>query len=155
ELRTDEGAFGVLMRLVHKAAARLRKIEYWCGAISLGVSYLGDERGDSMWWDESTRVPRGQDTPALIAAAVQLCEKRARGHKPFKVATTLSDLVPARSATPSLFDEDRKGEDISAAMDEVNAEFGASVVYLGAMFGMRDAAPTRIAFTQIPDFDKR
>ena len=59
------------------------------------------------------------------------------------------------TATPSLFDDDRKAEDVSAAMEEVNAEFGASVVYLGAMFGMRDAAPSRVAFTQIPDFDRR
>lgn len=28
-------------------------------------------------------------------------------------------------------------------------------VVLGAMFGMRDAAPSRVAFTNIPDFDKR
>ena len=72
-----------------------------------------------------------------------------------KVGTVLNELVPARAATPSLFDEDRKAEDVSAAMDDVNAEFGASVVYLGAMFGMRDAAPSRVAFTQIPDFDRR
>jgi DNA polymerase-4 len=163
DLRTDEGAYGVLMRLVHKAAARLRKIGYWCGAVSVGASFLGEDRDDSRWWEESVRVPRCQDTPAIVSAAAKLWEMRpwhANGppnqrRKPFKVSTVLSELVPARSATPSLFDEDRKGEDISAAMDEVNAEFGASVVYLGAMFGMRDAAPTRIAFTQIPDFDKR
>jgi DNA polymerase-4 len=155
DLRTDAGAYGVLMRLVHKAAARLRKINYWAGAISVGVSYMGDEPRDSVWWEESTRVPRCRDTPSFVAAAAKLWEKRLKDRKPFKVATVLSDLVPARSATPSLFDEDRKGEDISAAMDDVNAEFGASVVYLGAMFGMRDAAPTRIAFTQIPDFDRR
>ncbi|MBM3979579.1 MAG: DNA polymerase [Planctomycetes bacterium] len=154
-LRTDDGAYGVIMRLVHKAAARLRKIGYWCGAISLGVSFYGDERGESHWWEEGTRVPRCHDTPALVSAAQKLWALRPRGRTPFKVGTVLSDLVPARSATPSLFDEDRQGEDISAAMDDVNAEFGASVVYLGAMFGMRDAAPTRIAFTQIPDFDKR
>ena len=40
-------------------------------------------------------------------------------------------------------------------MDEVNAEFGASVVHFGAMHGLEDAAPNRIAFTQIPDFDRR
>jgi DNA polymerase-4 len=163
ELRTDEGAYGVLMRLVHKAAARLRKIGYWAGAISVGASFLGSEPGDSVWWEESVRVPRCQDTPSFVSAAMKLWELRpwrtngppGERRKPFKVGTVLSELVPARSATPSLFDEDRKGEDISAAMDAVNAEFGASVVYLGAMFGMRDAAPTRIAFTQIPDFDKR
>jgi DNA polymerase-4 len=163
ELRTDEGAYGVLMRLVHKAAARLRKIGYWCGAVSVGASFLGGERGDSLWWEESVRVPRCCDTPAIVSAASKLWELRpwrtnhppGDHRKPFKVGTVLSDLIPARSATPSLFDEDRKGEDISAAMDEVNAEFGASVVYLGAMFGMRDAAPSRVAFTQIPDFDRR
>jgi len=86
---------------------------------------------------------------------MKLWEKRPKGRKPFKVGMVLSELVPARAATPSLFDEDHKAEDVSAAMDEVNAEFGASVVYLGAMFGMRDAAPSRVAFTQIPDFDRR
>ncbi|MCI0700623.1 MAG: DNA polymerase [Planctomycetia bacterium] len=154
-LRTDEGAYGVLMRLVHKAAARLRKIKYWAGAVSVGASFLGDEPGKSVWWEESVRVPRCQDTQSFVSAATKLWEFRVRNRTPFKVGTVLSDLIPARSATPSLFDEDRQAEDISAAMDEVNAEFGASVVYLGAMFGMRDAAPTRVAFTQIPDFDRR
>jgi len=155
DLRTDEGAYGVLMKLVHKAAARMRKIGYWCGSVSVGVSFMGETRGDSVWWGESARVPRCQDTPAILATAAQLWKLRIRDRKPFKVATVLSDLVPARSATPSLFDEDRKGESISHAMDDVNAEFGASVVYLGAMFGMRNAAPSRVAFTQIPDFDRR
>lgn len=155
EFRNDAGAFGVLMRLVHKAAARMRKIEYWCGAVSVGASFMGSEPGDSVWWEDSVRVPRCCDTPAIVAAAMKLWETRIRDRKPFKVATVLSDLVPARSATPSLFDEDRQGEDISHALDTVNGQFGASVVYLGAMFGMRDAAPTRIAFTQIPDFDNR
>jgi DNA polymerase-4 len=171
ELRTEEGAYGVLMRLVHKAAARLRKIDYWAGAISVGASFMGPvgagaapgepahpaapARGDSEWWEEGVRLPRCQDTPSFVSAAAKLWELRIRNRQPFKVGVVLSELVPARSATPSLFDEDRKGEDLSAAMDEINAEFGASVIYLGAMFGMRDAAPSRVAFTQIPDFDKR
>jgi len=156
DLRTGAGAFGVLMRMVHKAAARLRKMNYWCGAISVGATFLGTERGDSDWWGDGTRVPRCRDTPALVTAATQLWERRPRDHgAPFKVGTVLSDLVPARSATPSLFEEDRQAEEISDAMDDVNAEFGASVIHLGAMWGMQDAAPTRIAFTQIPDFDRR
>ncbi|MDB5310842.1 MAG: dinB 2 [Gemmataceae bacterium] len=43
-LRTDEGSFGVLVRLTHKAAARLRKIDYWAGAVSVMVSYLDGPR---------------------------------------------------------------------------------------------------------------
>mgnify|MGYP003694310721 CR=1 FL=1 len=54
----------------------------------------------------------------------------------------MSRLVPARAATPSLFDrDDRKAEDVSAAMDEVNAEFGG-VVYLG---DVRDAGRGSVA----------
>ena len=51
-------------------------------------------------------------------------------------------------------EDDRRAAELSHAMDDVNREFGASVVYFGSMFGLRDAAPTRIAFTQIPDFDR-
>lgn len=155
DLRTDAGAYGVLMRLLHKAAARLRKIGYWCGAVSVGASFTGDARGESVWWQDAARVPRCRDTPALAAAAARLWERRPRGRAPFKVGTVLGDLVPARCATPSLFDEDRQGEDLSDAMDDVNAAFGASVVHLGSMWGTGDAAPTRVAFTQIPDFDRR
>lgn len=159
ELRTDAGAFGVLMKLVHKAAARMRKIGYWCGAVSVSANFLGggsphDPR-DMVWWGESVRIPRCHDTPTILAVAMKLWEKRIRDRKPFKIAMALSDLVPNRSATPSLFDEDRQGEDISRTLDMVNSQFGASVIYLGAMFGMRKAAPPRIAFTQIPDFDRQ
>ena len=73
---------------------------------------------------------------------------------PFKVGLTLSDLRPARTATPSLFPDERSQADLSRAMDDVNREFGASVVYFGSMFGLQDAAPNRVAFTQIPDFDR-
>jgi len=38
-------------------------------------------------------------------------------------------------------------------MDDVNREFGASVVHLGNV-GMKDAAPNRIAFHPDPDFDR-
>jgi DNA polymerase-4 len=66
-----------------------------------------------------------------------------------------SSSKAARCATPSLFEEDRKAAEVSKAMDEVNAEFGASVIHFGAMHGYESQAPTRIAWTQIPDFDRR
>lgn len=154
DLRTDERAYAVLMRLVHKAGARMRKIGYWCGSVSLSARFLSHDPALQRL-DVGVRVPRCHDTPALVAAVAKLWELRPRGGTPFKLGVVLGDMVPARSATPSLFDEDHQAESISAAMDEVNAEFGASVVYLGAMFGMRDAAPSRVSFTNIPDFDKR
>jgi DNA polymerase-4 len=95
-----------------------------------------------------------QDTPNILRAVTQLWRTRPGG-KPFKVGMVLSDLRAARCATPSLFEEDRKAADLSHTMDEVNREFGASVIHFGSMHGMKEAAPSRIAFTQIPDFDLR
>ena len=162
-LRTDAGAHGVLVRLTHKAAARLRKIGYWAGAVSVGVSYLDDgPREKAGWrgsggpgaWEAGCRLPVCQDTLNILRAVGRLWEGRPPGGVPFKVGMVLSALVPEASATPSLFEDDRRAGVLSHAMDGVNREFGASVVYFGSMFGLRDAAPTRIAFTQIPDFDR-
>lgn len=151
DLRTDEKAFAVLVRLTHKAAARLRKIGYWAGGVSVGVRYK-----DGGGWDAGCRFPCCQDTLTVLQELGELWKRRAKdGGVPFKIGMVLFDLVPARSATPSLFDLDRKMTELSHAMDGVNREFGTNVVYFGTMWGMADHAPNRIAFTQIPDFDRR
>jgi DNA polymerase-4 len=95
-----------------------------------------------------------QDTPNLVRAVAALWAARPSAGMPKKVGMVLSELVPARSATQSLFESDRRAAELSHAMDDVNREFGASVVYIGSMWGMRSAAPTRVAFNRIPDFDK-
>jgi DNA polymerase-4 len=198
-LRTEEGGYGVLVRLTHKAAARLRKIEYWAGAVSVSVSFqepsspdLPDVRSHDVesssnqtllpdahhpnwesgeidddvpapkprrWrsqrhWQAGCHLPHCQDTPNILRAVTQMWRDHPPGI-PFKVGMVLTDLRPSRSATPSLFEEDRKADHLSHTMDEVNHEFGASVIHFGAMHGLKDAAPTRVAFTQIPDFDRR
>jgi len=38
-------------------------------------------------------------------------------------------------------------------MDRLNARFGAQTIYLGSVHEVRDDAPPRIAFTNIPRFD--
>jgi DNA polymerase-4 len=159
DLRTADGAYGVLVRLTHKAAARLRKIGYWAGAVSVSVSFKEDHDGPRTgWggggWHAGCRIPHCQDTHGILHAVAKLWKERPAG-MPFQVGMVLADLKPASCATPSLFEDDRKAAEASKAMDAVNAEFGSSMVHLGAMFGMKDAAPNRIAFTQIPDFDRR
>jgi DNA polymerase-4 len=159
ELRTEVGAYGVLVRLAHKATARMRKIGYWAGSISVGVNFRdAAPRQVSGWtsygWKASCRMAHCEDTPTVLRAVSALWEKRPPGGVPYKVGMVLSDLRSTRNSTPSLFPEERSQADLSRAMDKVNHEFGASVVYFGSMFGLRDAAPTRIAFTQIPDFDR-
>jgi DNA polymerase-4 len=149
ELRTDAGAYGVLVRLVHKAAARLRTVAYWTGALSAGVRYEDGTR-----WDAGRRLGHCQDTLTLLRALADLWADRPAGRRPVQVGLVLSDLVPARSATPSLFDPDRRAGELSHVMDRVNREFGRHALRFGALCGSEDTAPTRIGFTQVPSFDR-
>ena len=152
DLRADAGARQVLVRLIHKAAARLRKMGYWAGAVAVTVSYVGDPKGG--WggggWAQATTVPHCQDTLSFLYAAARLWERKPAGRL-LKVGVVLSELIPARSATPSLFDADQQRNDLSHAMDQANRAFGPNAAYFGGMFGQTDAAPMRISFTHVPD----
>ena len=64
---------------------------------------------------------------------------------------TLSDLSAASSVPRSLFDDDRRRERLSEIVDRVNERMGAASLYFVPMFTARNAAPTRISFTSVPD----
>ena len=147
ELRTDAGAWSVMTKLVHKAAARLRRLNYWTGKLVVGVSHLDDGS-----WVEQCSLPHCQDTLTLLRAVSRLWAKRPPA-RPIKVSVTLVDLVPAGSATPSLFDHDRRLIHLCQAMDRLNRVFGPNTIFFGGMFAAQDAAPLRIPFSAIPTPD--
>lgn len=149
ELRTDAGAYGVLSKLTHKAAARLRTMDYWAGAIAIGLRYADGGR-----WDVGCKVPQCQDTYNLLLAMSHLWAHRPEhAPQPKQVWMVLTDLVPARSATQSLFEFDRQVTALSHAMDTVNRRFGKHSVRFGTAWGSEETAPTRIAFDRIPEFN--
>jgi DNA polymerase IV len=61
--------------------------------------------------------------------------------------------MPDETHTLSLFEDDDKKYRASKIMDEINRRFGQQSVYLASVHEVRNAAPTRIAFsnTGIPD----
>jgi DNA polymerase IV len=145
ESRNDASARGVLMRLVHKAAARMRKIGYCAGAVVVAVGYF-----DQPGWAASVALPACQDTPALLEATALLWSRKPAGRL-LKIGVTFVDLVPAAGVTPSLFDADRRAHHLSDAMDKVNRAFGPNAVCFGSVLGHTKSAPMRISFTHIPD----
>jgi len=145
DLRTAEKAWGVMVRLVHKAAARLRKVNYWAGQVVVTVAEADGDR-----YSTARPVPPCQDTFTLLQAAAAGWADRLPT-RPFKIDVVFTDLVPATSATPSLFPFQQQMTTLSHAMDRVNKAFGPNSVYLGGMFGRTKNAPMRIAFTHIPD----
>ncbi|MBX3431958.1 MAG: type VI secretion protein ImpB [Pirellulales bacterium] len=149
ELRNDEGARAVMVRLLHKAAMRLRRMNYWARRMTLSLRYADG------WprWKRTLYLGLCQDTPTMLKLFEQAWQVRPRGGRPLQPAITLVDLVPAASATPSLFVEERRALAAAQAMDAANLRFGAGAVYFASMHEARAAAPLRIAFTNIPDVE--
>ncbi len=151
KLRTDEGARGVLVRLLHKAAARLRKMGYVARRIEFAVRYTPSTGGK---WRARSTLARCGDTPTMLKALDTAWRHRGpddRSATPLKVSLLLWKLERAQASARSLFAEDRAASQAAETMDAVNAQFGAGSMYFASMHETRDSAPMRIAFTSIPD----
>jgi len=145
-MRNDNAAHAVLIRLIHKAAARLRNIGYWAGSLHVAVEYTGKR-----CWETGARVGCCQDTLTLLEVFDELWKSRPRS-EPYWVSVTLLDLVPDRCASLPLFRGEKQRVELSRFMDQLNQKFGSNTIYFGGMHEAQEAAPTRIAFTHIPDF---
>ena len=145
EYRSAEGAYAVLVRLLHKAAARLRSKGYWTRRLHVQVYYLPRKR-----WEVYQNLEPCQDTITLMEAFSKLWPTRPAG-QPFKVGVVLAGLIAQRYVAPSLFAAQRRREWLARIIDDLNARFGENAIYLGSMHPSRDTAPMRISFTNIPE----
>lgn len=151
ELRNEVDAKAVLLRLIDKAAMRLRGIGYWAGAISVRVDFFNDQ-----CWQAQRSLSHCQDTTTLIRAAGKMWKEKPSG-TPLKVGIVLSDLVSGHNVAQPLFEENRKLNALSEALDELKQRFGPQSVIFAEMRGSQPvdpkqaAVPARIAFNHIPD----
>lgn len=145
ELRELEKARGVLVRLLSKAAARARHLGYRAGGMAVWMRYV-----DGRVWNAQAGLGMCRNTLDMTNAFAALWPRRFKG-TPLMVGVTLYHLSPDRGVPAALFFEERKRERLARAVDGVNARHGANALYLAAMHSARDSAPTRIAFSSIPD----
>ncbi len=166
ELRTMEGAYSVLHKLLHKAAMRLRSARLWTTHLTLEIKYAVPKASATKLhlsgipqdgWSKGTSLIECQDNQTLIEGLQKLWAQRPKGadhEKPFFVGIALGNLVPDHLHTLSLFSnlesESRRAR-ISVAMDSLNHKYGTNTVMAASMLLAGAAAPTRIAFTSIPD----
>jgi DNA polymerase IV len=166
ELRTLEGAYAVLHKLLHKAAMRLRSARLWTTHLTLEIKFAVPKSAATKQhlsgipqnaWSKGSSLIECQDNQTLIEGLQKLWAQRPRGagcEKPFFVGIGLGDLVPDHLHTLSLFSnlesESRRAR-ISSTMDSLNHKYGTHTVMAASMLLAGAAAPTRIAFTSIPD----
>lgn len=149
EYRSDEKARAVLARMIHKAAARMRRTGYSASRMTVFVEHLGGVPT----WERSASLGLCRDTLVMVSALAVLWPLRPRA-KPFKVGVVLSQLVADKSAELPMYPDQVRRNALADAMDRINRRFGRDAVYPAAMLGAEKAAPTRISFTQIPQLEE-
>jgi DNA polymerase-4 len=166
EMRTQEKAWAVAHKLLHKAAMRLRSGGLWASSIGLAVGFAVPRSENtpvsrfgvpSRGWHGEVKLTECQDNQTLIAALRRLWGSQPKGPQfehPFFVGVQLGGLVPDRLHTLSLFDAldaEQSRARLLAAMDELNHKYGMGTLAPATMLSAYKAAPTRIAFHSIPD----
>ena len=147
ELRTDEGVRAVFMRLIHKAAFRLRRLGYLSDKMVIAIDYLGDEES----WRKGVNITKKNDTRSMIEAFTSVWTERPSGRKPLRVSVTFTGLTASSETAMLLFDGERKLDRVAGALDKINERYGMNSIYFGGMHGASESAPMRIGFTSIPD----
>jgi DNA polymerase-4 len=166
ELRTEDGCYAVAHKLLHKAAMRLRTARLWATHVSLTIKYVttkAEAKGQhssgihQAVWSQGLAVIECQDNQTLIEALQKLWGARPQDdkhRKPFFIGVWLGDLVPDHLHTLSLFsglESESKRSRLTSTMDALNHKYGTATLFPASMLLARAAAPTRIAFTSIPD----
>lgn len=145
--RNEEGACGIMARLVCKLGQRLRRDGYLARSLRISTK---DERGGR--FTEETDLPSVNDTTTLLQEFYKLCRRRAPSSRQIKkVDVCVAGLVLVSQVPRPLFAEIAKLQKLSEAIDAINTRWGASTVYFGPVHHYRQLMDNKIAFGRIPD----
>lgn len=166
EHRSVEGSWAVAHKLLHKAAMRLRMEKLCASSLAVTVRYqLTREQAEGLktkrhfsgvthsGWGCEARFAHCSDTLTLLEALRGCWAQRPEGaefRKPFFVGVTLRGIILETQRQPTLFGDPDNRNELSATMDKLNQKYGHATLHFAGMLPAREAAPTRIAFTQIP-----
>jgi len=167
EHRSQEGAWAVAHKLLHKAAMRLRMEKFCTSSLSVTIKYALTREETAQvaklkkntsgiqhaGWGMEARFRPCQDTLSLLEALQGCWKQRPQEdlhQKPFFVGVTLRNLIPEDEMQTMLFEEPGNRTQLSATMDKLNLKYGHTTLHFAGMLTAKDSAPTRIAFTQIP-----
>jgi DNA polymerase-4 len=165
EMRTPEKAWAVALKLLHKAAMRLRSNHLWAANIGLSIGFaVPRDQGPvsrfgtpARGWRDEIKLSECCDTPTLIAALTRLWQSRPTGAEyaqPHFVGVQLGGLVPDHLHTLNLFentDREQNRARLQQTMDALNHKYGLHTLAPATVLDAYKAAPTRIAFHSIPD----
>ena len=166
DLRTLDGAYAVVSKLLHKAAMRLRAARLWTTHLTLTIKFAVPKASaqklhmtgiPQSLWSHGIPLLECQDNQTLVEGLRKLWATRPQSaiyQKPFFIGVALGNLVPDHLHTLSLFSDtepEKRRTRLSTTMDSLNHKYGTDTLCFASMLLAKAAAPTRIAFTSIPD----
>ncbi|MGI8923802.1 MAG: DNA polymerase Y family protein [Fimbriimonadales bacterium] len=145
--RTREGSYQVLLRLLQKATARLRREALTCRQAAFIVRDGKEE------WVHKVKVEATSETLVLVEILQEAWASNPI-EDPTQVGLTFYDLEPAAERTPSIFDRDNDRHKLASAVDVLNAKFGKNAILPAGVLAAKDSAEERIAFQKTSLFDE-
>ena len=157
-LRPLEASWWMARKLTVKAAARLRREEFFATILDLSARDLEERR-----WHGTVKFAPAQDNFVFLKALDKLWQQMLvefRVSKLKRVSVDLHGLCRRQEITPDLFDTSSKAFQkiqarhtaLTAAMDKINRRFGADTVTLGIVPETQAGyIGTKISFTRIPE----
>ncbi len=147
EFRTRDGSYQVLMRLIEKASARMRREGLTAGLISFFIRSR-DEK-----WEETERMRPTRSTLAMIEALRRAWRKNVI-EQPIQVGVVLGELGRKILQTPSLFENENRQEALHDMVDKLNGRFGKHTVLPAVVSGAKHTAEEKIAFQKTQLFNE-
>jgi DNA polymerase-4 len=145
--RNEAGVRSVLLRLLQKAAARLRSLGYRARAMQVFVQGSGKE------WGAAARFDAAEDELTLVEVFGRLWRSRDFAG-PVAVGVTLHELIAEHEVTPSLFSAVNRRAALGKTLDAIHQKFGRNAVYIAAGHEALDTAEEKIAFLKTELFDE-
>ena len=147
DLRSREGAYQIIQKLVFKGCSRLRDDKRKAQALGLSIRYMDQTKFEvSISFSES-------DDSFYLMREVEKAYRKVALKKPIKVGIVLSGLTEPGVEQFSFFD-DPKSHKLNHVMDLINDKHGANSIVSAAHLDVVDEAKARISFTHIPDLKR-
>ncbi|MGC4032941.1 MAG: hypothetical protein QM754_14630 [Tepidisphaeraceae bacterium] len=155
--RNEEGARAMMIRLLCKAASRIRHYGYFAFGLSLCIRH-----DCGRVWADRIGLNGVQDTPTILTQFARLWQRRQKMRQhlverrefvgsPMKVSVDLSGLERDANVPATLFDALDRPRRLSFAMDQINRRYGPHTMFFGSMHSCREHMDDKIAFGRIPD----
>ena len=146
-LRTRDGAYQIIQKLVFKGCSRLRDVKRKAQGVSLSIRFMDRSR-----FEKSIQFQQTDDS-FFMTKEIEKLYKSVSHQKPVKVGIVLFGLTESGVEQFSFFDN-QKSNKLNQVMDLINDKHGANSIVSGAHLDVVGEAKARISFTHIPDLKR-